>query len=472
MSKNQEVLTSAEDVLRRIRMRLGLEIASQGATYVPLSTDSALALAGEAMASREFSRRSEYVLSDLIAYDDEEFVGNAYRAILLRSPDEHALSYLRELRDGTLTKVEILGELRWSEEGLRHSVHIDGLLLPYKLRQWRRLKILGPGLGWILSVLQLPLLLDRMAVQLGRQAGRSYRLGASMEKANAEFGRRIASLETAFDGQHALLQERVDALASDVVADRAALDQLRNVVPLVQQPAGLGEGSLDELYASFEDQFRGTPEEVKARLEPYCKVVDDVGAGTARAPILDLGCGRGEWLEVLRSRDLVAIGVDLNRVFVADCQKRGLRVEYGDVIEKLRSSPAQSVGLVSMLHLAEHLPFEMLIEVFDQAHRILVPGGGFIVETPNPENSLVAQWGFYMDPTHRNPLPPEMLRWLVSSRGFAQADIMPLFHGRPQSGLPIVGSDVPAYDVINALATSTRAALDYAIVARKSVSSQ
>jgi len=119
------------------------------------------------------------------------------------------------------------------------------------------------------------------------------------------------------------------------------------------------------------------------------------------------------------------------------------------------------------MHLAEHLPFTALIVLLDEALRVLIPGGGLIMETPNPENALVSRWAFYMDPTHRNPLPPEMLRWMVEARGFMFAEIRRLFEGRPVDAAAYLQDDIPGAHAVNELLAPSHASLDYAILARK-----
>jgi O-antigen chain-terminating methyltransferase len=104
---------------------------------------------------------------------------------------------------------------------------------------------------------------------------------------------------------------------------------------------------LDALYLSFEDQFRGTREDIKDRLKVYLPLLHDGGIGTQDMPILDVGCGRGEWLEILHEAGLVVQGLDINHVLVEQCRQRGFEVAEGDVIAHLRSLPEQSVGAVT-----------------------------------------------------------------------------------------------------------------------------
>lgn len=469
---SEEGLLSASEVMRRVRSRLGVESGARPASDPgrQLQQTDASPLIMAERPSPNFEHKQQYVLGDLVRFDDVEFINHAYRALLLREPDEHARGYLRDLRSGAMSKIEVLGDIRFSPEGMARSIHVDGMLIPYKLRKLRRLPVIGAGLSWLMGSLRQPKLMDRIDSHVGSLGGSIYFLRSDMAKLAREQGAQIASIEHALQ-THAsvsdiqVMRESIRELAGELAAQRAAAERRQRTKP---RSSAVSE-SLDRLYSDFEAQFRGPQEEAAERLRPYLKFVADVGAGTEQAPVLDIGCGRGEWLKLLKEDGRVASGVDMNGIFVDDCRNAGLAVQLIDGLEKLRVLPDASLGFVSMFHLVEHLPFETMIAIFDEVLRVLVPGGGFLVETPNPENALVAQWAFYLDPTHRNPLPPEMLRWMVQSRGFSQADIHRLFDARPTLPIERVGEEVPGADTINALVAPWRASFDFAVLARKPV---
>jgi SAM-dependent methyltransferase len=181
---------------------------------------------------------------------------------------------------------------------------------------------------------------------------------------------------------------------------------------------------LEALYVSFEDQFRGTREDIKERCRAYLPLMKEAGLGTDAMPILDLGCGRGEWLELLRETGLQARGLDSNPILVEECRKRELEVVEGDLVAYLRSLPDASVGGVTGFHILEHLPFEILINALDETVRVLQPGGLAIFETPNPQNVLVGSCNFYIDPTHRRPLHSQMMQFLAEARGLCHVKIL------------------------------------------------
>ena len=183
---------------------------------------------------------------------------------------------------------------------------------------------------------------------------------------------------------------------------------------------------LDALYVEFEARFRGSRELIKQRQYVHLPVMTEAGAGTRERPVIDVGAGRGEWLELLREQGLVARGIDLNTAMVEACREHGLDCIFGDAVGELAKLASGSVGAVTGFHIIEHLPFRVMVALFDEALRVLAPGGVILFETPNPANLQVGSRWFYLDPTHNNPLPGEMVSMIAEARGFNRVRIQPL----------------------------------------------
>ena len=207
-------------------------------------------------------------------------------------------------------------------------------------------------------------------------------------------------------------------------------------------------------YRAFEDRYRGSRDLIKERLQVYRPFLDAV-AGIAAATALDLGCGRGEWLELLGEAGFAARGVDLDEGMLAACRERGLDVVNGDAIVALRDAADGSLAVVSAFHLVEHIPFDQVQALIDEALRALRPGGLLILETPNPENLVVGTSSFYDDPSHLRPLPSKLLAFAVEFGGFARHGVL-----RLQEGLHLE-SPLQLFDVLAGVSP------DYAIVAQK-----
>jgi 2-polyprenyl-3-methyl-5-hydroxy-6-metoxy-1,4-benzoquinol methylase len=140
--------------------------------------------------------------------------------------------------------------------------------------------------------------------------------------------------------------------------------------------------------------------------------------------VLDIGCGRGEWLELMKMQGIRATGIDLNGEMVATCRENGLDAEHADAVAWLRSQPEGSLAAVTGFHIIEHLPFDQLIAMFDAALRALRPDGVIIFETPNPENVSVGACSFYYDPTHLHPIAPAVAEFIARQRGFARTEVL------------------------------------------------
>lgn len=166
-------------------------------------------------------------------------------------------------------------------------------------------------------------------------------------------------------------------------------------------------------YADFEDTYRGNEEFVRQRLVSYVELVGD-------GPVLDLGCGRGEFLELMAAAGIVARGVDLDESMAARARAKGLDVETGDGIEALRDVPVGSLGAVTSFQVIEHIPVAVVREMFVSAAAALRPGGVLVAETINP-HSPAALKTFWLDITHVRPLFPESLLFLARECGFEEA---------------------------------------------------
>jgi O-antigen chain-terminating methyltransferase len=186
------------------------------------------------------------------------------------------------------------------------------------------------------------------------------------------------------------------------------------------------EESVTSLYPEFEDLFRGPREEIKERLKVHLPRIQQSNAGSLEAPVLDLGCGRGEWLQLLSEYDFVGRGVDTNPVMVGRCCDLGLQAIEADALAYLKSLPDRCLGAITSFHMIEHVPFEALMAIVDEAMRVLQSGGLLILETPNPQNVLVGSQTFWIDPTHVHPVLSQTLRFFLEARGFCQLEVINL----------------------------------------------
>lgn len=189
-------------------------------------------------------------------------------------------------------------------------------------------------------------------------------------------------------------------------------------------------------YVGFEARFRGESGSIlAAQRDRYLALL------AAHPPVLDIGCGRGELLEVLGAEGVSAVGVDLNAEMVAEARGRGLDAHQGDAVAWLRAQPEHSLGAVISVHVVEHLQLDPLIELLELAASRLVPGGILVAETPNPASLIVLGNSYILDPTHVRPLHPSLLSFLCERAGFRSVHLE--FYA-PAEGYHLPRLDLPA----------------------------
>lgn len=244
----------------------------------------------------------------------------------------------------------------------------------------------------------------------------------------------------------------------------AALDQkietlavrIRDVVNPAVAP------STDVVYRRIEDALRGSEAEVRADVAPYVRLAAD------HQPVLDVGCGRGEFLTACREAGVAARGVDTNERSVADLKARGFDVALAGVPECFTSVAAGSLGAIVAMHVVEHLPAEALFALFREAARALRPGGLLMIETPNAESIAVSASDFWRDPTHIAPRHAAALTVLAHEHGFAIDEVRAVHELPEGTRIPILESDAPELQrVIHAVNDRLFAPPDLRLVVRR-----
>jgi SAM-dependent methyltransferase len=230
------------------------------------------------------------------------------------------------------------------------------------------------------------------------------------------------------DARERRFQDRVASLddlrATTALAQQTATALKREVERLIAGGSSGSAGSagstgtgppidLDSVkYVGFEDAFRGSEDAIRARLTSYLPKFE------GRADVLDLGCGRGEFLDLLRDRGIRARGLDLNHEMVEACRARGHEVAEGDGLAYLESIPDASLGGLFAAQVVEHLPPAYLGRLLDTARLKLRPGSVLVLETINAACWLAFFESYIRDLSHVRPLHPETLQYVVRASGF------------------------------------------------------
>jgi SAM-dependent methyltransferase len=249
----------------------------------------------------------------------------------------------------------------------------------------------------------------------------------------------------------ALAQQR-DFNASILRAFTYLSDRVDAVAPRID-----GDGVPD--YLAFEDRMRGSSELIRERQAPY------VGDFRSAQPVLDVGCGRGEFLELLREAGIESKGIDLDADMVEHCREQGLDVERGDGVGYLERLPDGSLGGIFCSHVAEHLQPAVVLRLLELAAVKLRPGGVLVAESPNPR-SLVALSMFFADPTHVRPVDPETVAILARQAGFRETELRFLNEPSAEQRLQPVSVDEAVAGNAERLNEVVFGPQDFALVAR------
>ena len=277
----------------------------------------------------------------------------------------------------------------------------------------------------------------------------------------------------------ALSEQRLLALKRDVdalVAGRAAATDAqpergaRAASGAASDPFG---GSVDSLtYVEFEDRFRGSRGDISGRVQSYVPLL------AASTDIVDIGCGRGEVLTLLKARGIAARGVDVNRGMVERCRAEGLDVEQSDALTFLERQADGGIGGLVAIQVVEHFEPAYLMRVLETAYHKMRPGAPLVLETINPACWMAFFETYIRDLTHQRPLHPETLRYLVEASGFSAVDVQfrqPVGDGDRLGRVTVAPAGT---DEVTKIATAINdhadklnarlfSSMDYAVVARR-----
>lgn len=213
-------------------------------------------------------------------------------------------------------------------------------------------------------------------------------------------------------------------------------------------------------YFLFESKHRGSSEEIKKRQECYLQYFE------GQENVLDLGCGRGEFLEILSENNISAKGVDILAENVRCCQEKGMAAAFGDGIEFLHNCEDNSLGGIFSAQVIEHISTEKLVELIHLAHKKLKPGANLILETLNPQCLMIYAQCFYLDPSHTKPVHPESVKFIAECEGFVDNQLI-YMSPSPDIDLPIPEEHPESANSIKTINYLLFGNREYALVAKK-----
>ena len=253
--------------------------------------------------------------------------------------------------------------------------------------------------------------------------------------------------------QHLKVRERMQyTAAAEGKSDNTQVSQ-KNVYDIVD-------------YESFENHFRGTKEEIRAKQEEYLPYIKKGSS------VIDLGSGRGEFLELLEENGFDACGVERYEKFATETANRGLNVVQADAIEYIKQLENESVGTITAFQVAEHLDTVQLLELIITAYEKLEKGGVLIMETPNPRCLSIYTNSFYLDSTHTKPIHPKAMEYYAEVAGFSHVSTLYTKSSRVPYELPLIPEgtfdDTQKYNNgISLLSDLIWGSQDYALIAKK-----
>ena len=248
----------------------------------------------------------------------------------------------------------------------------------------------------------------------------------------ADLSRRLDAHQIVLDAQQPILETVPELRAQLAVLQRATGMLKRRIdeglaaapgtpaatsTPQAATPHTDSDSTDDYKYVGFEDQFRGSDESVAAKLSEYLPIF----AGAT--DVVDLGCGRGEFLLALRTAGVPARGVDTNADMVAVARERGLDVTRVDALSYVNGLPDESIGGIIAAQVVEHLTAPYLMRLLDTCRRVLRPGAPIVFETINPACWYAFFSSYIRDLTHVHPVHPETLQYLLRASGFDRVEI-------------------------------------------------
>lgn len=213
----------------------------------------------------------------------------------------------------------------------------------------------------------------------------------------------------------------------------------------------------DDFYVAFEEKFRGSEELIKERQKKYLKFINPLKILKDEVKALDIGCGRGEWISLLNENGFNARGIDVNESMVRLASQKGLNAAVNDALGELKSLEENSLDIITAFQVVEHIKFDDVLELIKEAKRVLAPCGILILETPNPENIMVGTQWFYLDATHKNPIPCELLSFATHYYGLERNFIFKTNEKSPSE----YERDMGIFDVFEGVSP------DYSVIAQK-----
>lgn len=352
----------------------------------------------------------------LLELDEREFIRTLYKAVLKRpATAEDFRIMLGELDYGNAHRIDVIDSVQASEEAKQFEpIRITGLeAIRKKRNRSRRIKSM-PIIGYILRWCKAVVLLPRELGYLQEKTDNIGKQQIAQAKLQEDTWNMTQTLQAGLQNANGSLQNVNEVLNRY----HLSIEEKR----LEEQRREYERKLLDQFYVRYNEELFTEPRELlKERKKIYIEKIQQHFRAEDKQDItvVDLGCGTGEWIEAVQEAGYHSIGVDSNQAVVDKDNQfyPQLEVIRQDSIEFLRNQPGNSLDVITSFHMVEHMEMIEIMELCSEAARVLKPDGLLIMETPNPLNVLISSYYFYLDPTHKRQIPPELLEVYVHAGG-------------------------------------------------------
>lgn len=355
----------------------------------------------------DFYNRNRVDVRKLLTLNGEEFVETVYSLILHRPVDQIAKkNCIEQITADSNNKFLIIKSVLSSEEMEEKQIYITHLKsqeFKYRLRKLiSRIPIIRYIIKWIINIILLPRRLIYLNTLIIETKNR-------LEELNA---------------QHLFVKKEIINKFERIDKEKDIETYTNEQIVKEKEKREIKEKKLmDKFYVRYNEKLMGdSRESVKKRAEVYVDKINIWATGREKNKlnIIDLGSGECEWIELLQENGFHATGIDGNTEVIKKVKKINASI---DIIESfamdyLTGLCDDSVDMITSFHMVEHIEMMDIIKLIRECHRVLKRGGMLIIETPNPQNILTATYYFNMDPTHKKPIPPELLSFFIEESGF------------------------------------------------------
>lgn len=378
--------------------------------------------------------------------NDEDFIKECYWKILHREPDTDGLTtYMREIKVSN-DRIGIIRSLAFSTEAVSKGIIYTSSINPSFFKRMKgSLSLRGiPILGYLLKVIYKRL----NYLKAFWKAIPEYKVGIEIQ--TEQFKEELKVSMEVFNHKIEDINKRLNFVSSK-------LDILNYEL---KKRAGKDFSPESHIYFAFENTFRGSRDDIKNRQLKYVNYIIDAYKVSKGKYLLDIGCGRGEFLEILKEHNIPSKGIDIDKENTSVCKEFQLDVELIDILQFLKSVDNNSLIGITAFQVVEHFNTAYLIEFIRVSFQKIKEGGVIILETANPL-SFYSLKNFFLDLTHRNPIPPDTLRFLVETSGFRSIEV--IFSSPVQDEIKLKGND----ENIRKLNEVLFGFQDYVVIGRK-----